>query len=204
MAQLPKFRKVPALRRRASFLKGQTGQEQDFITRTELLDLLRNLSESTVEIDASDTVRDGEPLRTVVQYLGADGKGTNSNIVPVSIMGNVGSAIASSPLTAADVGSDATITIAAFTLQKDDGTTASVSGASVTGLAFSTVYRVYLTDFNRDTGAYTSALATTSDTTLVSDPDNLYVGSITTPANGAGGTSGTGGGGVYIPEGIVP
>lgn len=199
MAQLPKFRKVPALRRRASFLKGQSGeQEKDFVTRAELLDLLRNLSESTVEIDATDTVREGEPLQTVVQYIGSDGTATNTKLLPVSKTANLGCVINPLPLSAADVGSDATVTISAFTAHFDFGNL-SVSGASITGLAFSTFYYIYLTDFSYTDGSYTAALATTSGTTLVNSSDNFYIGSITTPANGAGGTSGSGGGGAVVP-----
>lgn len=149
--------------------------------------------------DATDLEsRPSEPIGTVLQYIGANGTGINTKLLPISRTANLGCVISPSPLSAADVGSDATITIAAFTPQFDFGTL-SVSGASITGLAFSTFYYVYLTGFSYADGSYTAALATTSAATMASDPANFSVGSITTPANGAGGTSGAGGGGYVSP-----
>lgn len=202
MARQPKLIDVPALRRRSSSYGQGKEQQEDYVTRTELLDLLRNMADSELNMDATDTIRDDEPIRTVLQYIGPSGTATNTKLLPVSKTANLGCVINPLPLSAADVGSDATITVASFTAYFDFGNL-SVSGASITGLAFSTFYYVYLTGFDYSDGSYTSALATTAGTTLVNDPDNFYVGSITTPANGAGGTSGSGGGGAVVPGGDI-
>jgi len=106
---------------------------------------------------------------------------------------NVGSIQSASPLTAADVGSDTTITIAAHNVLYDTTTLAYNSG-SITGLAFSTKFYVYADDADKNGGAVTY-LATTTQTDLTTSADRYFVGSITTPADGAGGTGGLPGGG---------
>ena len=105
----------------------------------------------------------------------------------------VGSTQNISTLSAADVGSDATITIAAHNIFYDTTTLAYNSG-TITGLAFSTQYYVYVIDALKAGGAVTYLSSTVlADMTISSD--RYFVGSITTPADGGGGTSGGGGGG---------
>lgn len=94
-------------------------------------------------------------------------------------------------LTAADVGSDVTITIAAHIRQYANQTALAVAGGSITGLAFSTTYAVYYDDETllEPNPAY---FATTD---LETGQHNYaagrhYVGTVTTPANGAGNTTG--------------
>ena len=105
---------------------------------------------------------------------------------------NRGSVQSAAALTAADVGSDTTITIAAHNVHYDGNTLAYNSG-SITGLSFSTKYYVYADDASKAGGAVTY-IATTTNTDVVASTARYYVGSITTPADGAGGTSGGGGG----------
>lgn len=103
-------------------------------------------------------------------------------------------------LSAADVGSDATITVAAHTriypVQGSiDVPDVSLAVGTVTGLAFATLYYVYYDD---PTLADTTPtfVATTNIATAQAGAaaGRHFVGEITTPADGAGGTSGTGGG----------
>ena len=113
---------------------------------------------------------------------------------------SVGSAQSASPLTAADVGATATISVAAHNIVYDVGTVAYNSG-SVTGLGFSTLFYVYADDPTKAGGAVTY-LSTATATDIATDVGRYYVGSITTPADGAGGTSGLpggGGGGTWLP-----
>ena len=108
----------------------------------------------------------------------------------------VGSTQSASPLSAADVGATTTITIAAHNVVYDT-TTLAYSAGTVTGLGFSTKYFVYADDAAKAGGAVTY-LATTTQTDLTASIARYFVGSITTPADGAGGTSGlpgAGGGG---------
>lgn len=109
-------------------------------------------------------------------------------------MANTGGGITArnpdNPLTATDAGSTASIAIAAFTQYFDFGSVSYNSG-SITGKSFSTKYYVYADDANYSGGAVTYA-ATTTYTAAIA-PGRNFVGYITTPADGAGGTSGTGG-----------
>lgn len=106
---------------------------------------------------------------------------------------NTGGTLSVQPLTAADVGATATITVAAFIVYAGS-VSASYDAGSITGLAFSTVYYVYTDDANLAGGAATYS-ATTSRLTPAQANARVYVGKITTPADGAGGTGGGGGGG---------
>ena len=196
MAQIPKFVNIPKARTRISSY-AQDREEQP-VTFKDLVDFALNMSEATLEIDGTDTVRPGEPLQTVVQYIGPAGTATDTRLLPISKTGNIGSAISPSPLSASDAGTDATITISAFTPQFDFGTL-SVSGASITGLAYSTTFFVYLTDFSYTDGSYTAALATTSLLTLASNPGYFYIGTALTPAPGGPPIGGGGGGGFFEP-----
>ncbi|WP_444904226.1 hypothetical protein ACJJIU_03695 [Microbulbifer sp. CnH-101-E] len=90
------------------------------------------------------------------------------------------------PLTARDDGSTAKITVASHTVQYGFGAVSYNSG-SITGLSFSRKYYVYCDDENYAGGAVTYK-ATTSFTVLAANTHRRYVGTITTPANGGGGT----------------
>ena len=103
------------------------------------------------------------------------------------------SAQSSSPMTAADVGADATITISAHDVIYDNGTVSYNSG-SITGLSFATLYYVYTDDSTKAGGAVTY-VSTTEPTDIVANSGRYYLGRITTPADGAGDTGGGGGGG---------
>jgi hypothetical protein len=99
----------------------------------------------------------------------------------------------SSPLTSSDGGSTATVTIAAWNYQMGFGQVSYNSG-SITGLSFETLYYVYAEDSSFAGGAVTYS-ATTNAQNVVAGNGRIYVGSITTIANGA--PPGGGGGGGY-------
>lgn len=92
-------------------------------------------------------------------------------------------------ITATDAGSDATINISSHTRVYADGTSVSVTGGSVTGLAYSTLYYIYYDDPARAGGAVTYQ-ATTSEGTAAQVGNRHTVGSATTPAAAAGDTDG--------------
>ncbi len=98
-----------------------------------------------------------------------------------------------STLSAADVGSDTTITIAAHDIFYDS-ITLSYNSGTITGLAFSTKYHVYVIDPDKTGGAVTY-LSSTTLADMTKSTDRYFVGAITTPSDGGGGTSGGGGGG---------
>ena len=94
-------------------------------------------------------------------------------------------------LTAADVGSDCTITIAAHTRKYGDGTSVAVNGGSVTGVPFSSKRYIYYDDTGLAGGAVTYV--------GTNNPNNAapnavagrhFCGFIETPADGAGSVTG--------------
>lgn len=112
-------------------------------------------------------------------------------------------------LTATDAGTNATIAVSAHT-RKIPGESGVVSitynSGSITGLAFSTRYFIYADDATQAGGAVTY-IATTNSDDLVALAARVYMGEVTTPADGGtgetggggGGIGGGGGGGDYIP-----
>jgi hypothetical protein len=101
--------------------------------------------------------------------------------------------VSGATLSAADAGSNATITISGHTryYPQADGsiTSVSVTGGSLTGLAYSTLYYIYYDQPSRAGGAVTYH-STTSITTAAQVNDRHLVGSVTTPAALAANTSG--------------
>lgn len=104
-----------------------------------------------------------------------------------------------SVLTAADVGTDATITIAAHTrvypVQGSiDVPDLSIIGGTITGRAFSTQYYVYYDDTTLADTTPAYLFTTVAATAQVgAAAGRHFVGVITTPADGGGGTGGGGG-----------
>ena len=106
-----------------------------------------------------------------------------------------GSYVSGLTMSASDAGADADITISAHTRHytQPDGTTddVAVSGDTITGLAYSTLYYVYYDDAARAGGAVTY-LATTTEATAAQIGDRHTVGAIRTPAALAADTGGSG------------
>jgi hypothetical protein len=84
-------------------------------------------------------------------------------------------------MTATDAGANATITISGHTRVYGDGTSVSVTGGSITGLAYSTTYYVYYDQASRLGGAVTYQ-ATTSQATGAQTGNRHALGAVTTPA----------------------
>lgn len=83
-------------------------------------------------------------------------------------------------LTAADAGSDTTITISSHTRVYGDGTSVSVTGGVLTGKAYNTQYYIYYDQPSR-TGGTVTYLTTTTASTAAQTGDRHVVGSVTTP-----------------------
>lgn len=111
-------------------------------------------------------------------------------------------------VSASDAGSDATITIANHTRHYSNTDTASVTGGSITGLAYSTTYYVYYDQTSRAGGAVTYHATTNPNTALPgAAAGRHYVAVVTTPASGGTATTGTGssgGGGGSFGGGNIP
>jgi hypothetical protein len=94
-------------------------------------------------------------------------------------------------LSAADAGSNATITIANHTRKYSDVSSVSVTGGTVTALAYSTSYDVYYDQTSRAGGAVTYHATTNPNTGMPgAAAGRHYCGTITTPAAAAPPTSG--------------
>lgn len=106
-----------------------------------------------------------------------------------SVASLTNSGVTPNPLTATDAGASATITIAGHTRVYGSGTSVAVTGGSLTGRAYSTLYYVYYDQVSRLGGAVTYA-STTSVTTAAQTGDRHLVGKITTPAAAAPATTG--------------
>jgi hypothetical protein len=98
-------------------------------------------------------------------------------------------------LTASDAGSNATISIASFTLRTSSKGDVSVNSGSVTALSYSTLYYVYYDDATLAGGGVTYA-ATTTKETAINGAGRFFVGSIVTPAATAPNTTGNSDGGI--------
>lgn len=101
-------------------------------------------------------------------------------------------------LTATDAGATATVNISAHSRKVGDvssQTTVSYNSGSVTGLSFSTRYFIYTDDATYAGGAVTYVATTNSDD-LSARAGRVYVGEVTTPADGGGDTGGSYGGGI--------
>lgn len=102
-------------------------------------------------------------------------------------------------LSAADAGSDATITVANHTrVYPVQGTVdvpdVAITGASLTGLSFSTDYYVYYDDATLEDETPTFLTTTSIETAQVgAAAGRHFVGKVTTPVDGGGATGGTGG-----------
>jgi hypothetical protein len=119
---------------------------------------------------------------------------SQATFAPVS-SANLNSAILGgiNPLTASDVGTSCDINTAAFQLQLGWGVVNYNAGVDH-GCAYSTRYYVYTKDATFAGGSMTY-YAVLTFAACVSAQENVYVGSIVTPAAGASGTTGAGVGG---------
>lgn len=102
--------------------------------------------------------------------------------------------VSSNPLSAVDAGPAARIDVAQHDRHFGFGTVTYNAG-SIAGLGFSTLYYVYLDDPNL-IGGTVSYVATTAKTDVTDSDSRIFIGQITTPADGAGSTGGSGGGGI--------
>lgn len=144
----------------------------------------------------------------ITTALNSSGRLINAtSLFPGGLIG-VKSTISAS-LTASDAGTTATISVPAHNRKvgaESSQTTINYNSGSITGLSFSTRYFVYTDDPTYAGGAVTYVATTNSDA-LAARSGRVYVGEVTTPADGGSGTTGTppggiaagGGGGTAIP-----
>ena len=103
------------------------------------------------------------------------------------------------PLTARDDGSVAAIDVASFVVHWPDIPGVAYQAATIGNLGFSTQYAVYFDDATRDGKRDTCFFVTQSGIEMLESPNRIFLGVITTPADGGGDvtTPDTPGGGGY-------
>jgi hypothetical protein len=106
----------------------------------------------------------------------------------------------SNPLTATDAGSSVTINVAGFNMNVAGVGSVAVSGGSLTGLAYNTLYYIYYADPAIAGGAVTFQ-STTTKTNAISSGVDFFVGSILTPLATAPDTVGNNDGGTGAQSG---
>lgn len=133
-----------------------------------------------VIVSALMTVADrtGTDISSILAMLTDDGRAVDQRFLPQVSAGNVLSLQNVNPLVASSDATNATISIAAHTLQYGFGTVAYSSG-TILGLLPSTDYYVYADDPNYAGGAVTY-LATTVRPTLTANNGRYFVGTILT------------------------
>jgi hypothetical protein len=161
----------------------------------------------------ADPIGWGRLFRQLNRFIAQDGddhyeldatlaRASDQRLLPLVNASNKLSTQSAQPLTATDAGSNATISIAAHSVQFGFGTV-SYSSGSITGLSYSTTYYVYADDPDYEGGTVTY-VATTNANLVTAGNGRYYVGRIVTPAAAAGPTGGGwggggGGGGSQIP-----
>jgi hypothetical protein len=138
------------------------------------------LAASVAAIEAAQAAADAANLAAAAANTAAATAQTAAETVEAS------SALANSyttglTITATDAGTSATITISAHTRVYGDGSSVSVMGGSLTGLAYSSSFWVGYVDAARTGGAvtYTSSASIQGNGTSA---DYHFVGAVTTPA----------------------
>jgi len=136
------------------------------------------------------------------RILSTMARATDQRILPLVNASNKLSTQSVQPVTAVDAGSNASINIASHTVQFGFGPVSYNSG-SITGLAYSTLYYVYVDDPEYAGGAVVY-LSTTNANLVTAGNGRYYAGKVTTPAAAGGPTDGGwggggGGGGSQIP-----
>lgn len=93
-----------------------------------------------------------------------------------------GSGVVGATITASDTGLDAQVVITSHTRIYGDGSSVSVTGTTISGLAYSTLYFIYY-DQASYAGGTVSYQVTTSEATAAQVNDRHLVGSVVTPAS---------------------
>lgn len=161
-----------------------------------LEDAINQLAETVDAIAAAQAAADAANAAAAAAEAAADNAQNAADTAAAdSALSNSG--VTGATITGSDAGTDATATISAHTRVYGDGSSVSVSGGSVTALAYSTFYYIYYDQPSRAGGAVTYQ-ATTSATTAAQTGDRHLVGSVTTPAAAGAPTDG----GLVQPPGV--
>lgn len=135
--------------------------------------------------DAADNAQTAADTANTAASGAQDATDANARFLSIS---NSNVTTASPPLlSAADAGANATVTVANHVRHYADGTSANVTGGTVTGQPYSTQVFIYYDQASLLGGVVAYAATTTGPTALTTaaagaHPDRHYVGSVVTPA----------------------
>lgn len=154
---------------------------------TAIKNAFNRLEELVLDIEAAivaagiaiDAAADAQASADAAQAAADAAEGTGAGAERIASLTNSGTI--GLTLSAADAGTDVTITISTHTRAYGNGDSVSVTGDSITGLLYSTFYYVYYDDPTRAGGAVAYNV-TTSETDAVQTGDRHLVGAVTTPA----------------------
>jgi hypothetical protein len=171
----------------------QDVQDDIIMTQAALADTQSDLTDTVADLAA--TQADLAAAITDLQAVTTAFAISSSFIDPASV------------LTGEDAGSDARIVVANHRRQYGDGTGIDLTGATLTGLSYSTTYSVYYDNAARDDATPTFVATTLGGTARANYAvGRHFVGSVTTPASGGAPAPGDdytppggGGGGTEIP-----
>lgn len=154
---------------------------------------IANLEDQVALIAAAQAAADAaNAAAAAADAAAANAQTAADDVTEASALAN--SYVSGATVAATDAGANVTVTISAHTRHypQPDGSTVdvSVSGGSVTALAYSTTYFIYYDDAARAGGAVTYQ-ATTSSTSAAQIGDRHMVGSVLTPAALAAPTGGS-------------
>lgn len=168
-----------------------------------LEDAINQLAETVDAIAAAQAAADAANAAAAAAETAADNAQTaadtaqNAAELAAADSALANSGVTGATITASDAGTDATVTISGHTRVYGDGATVSVTGGSVTGLSYSTLYYVYYDQPSRAGGSVTYQV-TTSAPTAAQTGNRHLVGSVTTPAAAGAPTDG----GLVQPPGV--
>ena len=151
-----------------------------------------NAAAATANAAAATATASATSANTAATAAQTSATGANTAATAVTAQSNIANSyVTGCTVTATDAGASATITISGHTRAYGDGTSVAVTGGTVTGQAYSTLFYVYYDQASRLGGAVTY-LATTSSATAAQLGSRHVVGSVTTPAAAGAPSSGTG------------
>jgi len=130
----------------------------------------------------------------VGNVVDSNGRLANSKVMQPNRTAGPGAQASTAPVSAIDAGASATITISGHDLFAGSSSATVYSGGTITGLPFSTTFRVYADDADWNGGSVTY-VAVTAKVDIAKSSARYWVATVTTPADGGGANPGDGGGG---------
>lgn len=166
----------------ATFQKWWQSQVQDIeLALNSLQDAIDAIAAAQAAADAANAAAATAEAAAASAQGAADAATLEQNLINSYVTG--------ATITATDAGANVSVSVSSHTRVYGDGSTLAISGATLTGLAYSTLYYLYYIDATRADTTPTIQ-ATTSQVTAAQTGDTHLIGSVTTPAAAGAPTGG--------------